>query len=231
MFPLGVPTISKSVANHECKVCRGRGHVPTQTGVTRCRCVVLALSKAAMYAAGFHEAYARMPLCDLAKYVQPKAAQFLLETKLDDLWIHGPPTDQAREYLAAYIARSFSDDGMTDGRREPPISGLKLSRLIDSRFDRDDRDRVDAIIARSSMMVFTVDDVGDHKKIPSVMDDLIAARRGSISPTLYLSQANLAKASGRYGPGVSMFFESFKAKMKLGATNMVTLLHRGRGQG
>lgn len=189
-----------------------------------------ALSKAAMYAAGFHEAYASLSLQRLAQLIQPQAVQFLSEITAHDVWIHGPSTDQAREYLAAYIARSFSDRGMIEGRREAPISGLKLSRLIDSRFDREDRDRVDAIIARGSVLIFTVDDVGDHKKIPSVMDDLIASRRGSSSPTLYLSQTNLVTASGRYGPGVSGFFGTFKAKMKLGATNSVTLLHRERKQ-
>lgn len=181
-----------------------------------------------MYSAGFHDVNASMSLAELSRFVPSKVALFLQEIKTHDVWIHGAPTDQAREYVAAYIARTFADGAMVPGFRDPALSGLKLSRLIDSRFDRDDREQVDLIIARNSMLVFTVDDVGDHKKIPSVMDDLIVARRGSLSPTLYLSHANLSRLSGRYGPGVSGFFDSFKLKFKIGSGGMVTLSHRER---
>jgi len=181
-----------------------------------------------MCAAGFPEVYASIPVAKLAKYIPSKVAVFLHEIKTHDIWIHGSPTDQTREYVSAYIARSFAEAGLSSAVREPSLSGLKLSRLIDSRFDRDDRDLVDAIVSQNSVLVFTIDDVGDHKKIPSVMDDLISARRGSISPTLYLSQANLAKASGRYGSGASSFFESFKTKFRVGAGGAVTLSHRER---
>lgn len=183
-----------------------------------------------MYAAGFHEAYTDLTTRRLAEMILPKVAQYLCDIKDHDVWIHGAPTDSAREYTAAYIARSYADDQMVAGRRETPLSGLKLSRLIDSRFDREDRERVDAVVARSSLLVFTVDDVGDHRKIPSVMDDLISARRGSLAPTLYLSQANLVRSSGRYGPGVSGFFSTFKLKFTIGPTKSVTLSHRERGQ-
>lgn len=170
-----------------------------------------------------------MTVGELERYVARAAVVFLRDIRGDDVWIHGPVTDPCREYPAALCARMHVDSFLSDGRSGQPVVGLKLSKLIESRFDRDDRERVDAMIARDTLLIFTIDNVGDHKKIPSVMDDLIVSRRGCPAPTLYLSDTNIAKLSGRYGPGVSGFFAlSFKPAMSLGTTNTTTIYSRKR---
>lgn len=192
--------MSKNSFTYQCPKCRDRGHVPTPGGVVRCDCLRSEINKRAFISAGIPAAVASLSVDDILKSLPAALVKFLTETRSGDLWVIAPRTSPSLEFVIAY--------GLTV-RADQSASGTSLSKVIDSRFDRDLKGPVDAMVASSSTLVFRIDDVGDHKKIPSVMEEVVGVRSANRSSTIYVSDASIVKHTGRYGIHVCRFFSEF----------------------
>lgn len=143
---------------------------------------------------------------DISKAIPERVRVFLREIRSGDLWIVSPRTHPLRDPMIAFAVIESE---------AAVASGLSLSRVIDSRFDRDDRLDVDRTIGTPCVLVFSIDDVGDHKKTPSVMDSVISGRVGTGFPTVYVTDVDIRKHVGRYGAGACGFFSSFRESIKI----------------
>lgn len=139
-----------------------------------------------------------------------KLGLFLREIKTDDVWVRAQQSDPVRALAIAAVV---------DAVGSAPVRGIALSALIDSRFDRELRSAADAVVAVDGLLVFNFDDVGDHKKAGPVAESLVGYRRSCGRPTLYVSDTNVARLTGRFGVGVCSYFSGFghPARAKSGA--------------
>lgn len=162
--------------------------------------------RSALISAGVSETIASLPPEEIAKMIPGRMREFLEETRHGDLWVISPRISPAREIVIAY-AVTISPRMRT--------AGLSLSKTIDSRFDREEKASVDAKIADNGILVFRIDDVGDHKKIQSVMEEVVATRTSLRAPTIYVSDVSIVGHTGRYGSHVCKFFGEFKKSLGL----------------
>ena len=203
---MGTSGVSKNSPPVRCQKCRDRGHVPGPNGVVRCECLLGEMSRASLLSSGISETIASMPISEIEKPIHAKMREFLSETTPGDLWVIAPRISEIRERVLAYAVRRSGASAS---------GGLSLSRLIDSRFDRDDKAVVDKIVGSEGVLIFRIDDVGDHKKIPSVIEEVIGVRSGARARTIYVSSVSIVNHSGRYGPHACRFFGEFKRSIAL----------------
>jgi len=153
-----------------------------------------------MLSVGVPPTIAAMAPAAIAAALGKRLGLFLREITTDDLWVRAPLSDPSRALAIAAVV---------DAVGAAPVRGIAISALIDSRFDRDLRSAADALVAVDGLLVFNFDDVGDHKKAGPVAESLVGYRRSCGRPTLYVSDANVAKLTGRFGVGVCSYFAGF----------------------
>lgn len=209
IFPAaGTSGMTRTHAEFKCKKCRDRGHVPTKTGVVRCECLRSEITRSALLSAGLPLAIASADPAEISKSLPEALRLFLAEITSGDLWIIAPRISHLRHRMVAFAVLSAAG-------RFGYGTGLSLSRAIESRFDRDERAAVDHAVAQPAPMVFTIDDVGDHKKICSVIEEVVSHRRSCLAPTIYVSDLDVTKHTGRYGHGVCGFLSGFRKKLRV----------------
>jgi len=169
------------------------------------------INKRAFIAAGIPAAVASLPIEEIAASVPPMMGKFLTETRRGDVWVIAPRTSPMLEFVLAYALSLRADQF---------CSGISLSKTIDSRFDREAKGVVDAMVSSSSTLIFRIDDVGDHMKIQSVMEEVVGVRSANKASTIYVSDVSIVKHTGRYGIHVCRFFSEFNksASLKSGLT-------------
>lgn len=200
--------MSKPTAEFKCPKCRDRGHVPTKTGVVRCDCLRSEITRASLVSAGVPLAIAALTPEEIANSIPQQIRLFLSEITTGDLWIIAPRISHLRARMIAFSVIAAAP-------RYGRASGLSLSKAIESRFDRDERAAVDHSVRQPNPMVFTIDDVGDHKKIMSVVEEVVASRRSCLGPTVYVSDLDVTKHTGRYGHGVCNFLAGFRKRIRV----------------